>query len=75
MLAVFSFQLSLEDGVERIARTIKKPAVLLCDRGTLDGSAYMEKAMWEALLKVRSRAEGWGWESCRCQMLFSLRCG
>lgn len=43
----------MEDGVERIARSIKKPAVLLCDRGTLDGSAYMDKPMWEALLKVR----------------------
>lgn len=39
--------------MERIARSIKKPAVLLCDRGTLDGSAYMDKPMWEALLKVR----------------------
>lgn len=33
----------LEDGVERIARSLGKPAVLLCDRGTLDGAAYISK--------------------------------
>ena len=49
---IYSFQMHLEDGVEKIAKSIKKPAVILCDRGTLDGSAYISKEMWEGLLKV-----------------------
>ena len=43
----------LEDGVERIARSLGKPAVLLCDRGTLDGAAYISKEMWERLLRTK----------------------
>ncbi len=50
---VLEFQVHLEDGVERIARSLGKPAVILCDRGTLDGAAYVSKEMWEQILKAR----------------------
>lgn len=43
----------LEDGIERIARSLGKPAVLLCDRGTLDGAAYIPKEMWDRLLRAK----------------------
>lgn len=49
----FSFQMHLEDGVERIARSLGKPAILLCDRGTLDGAAYISKETWERLLRTK----------------------
>ncbi|KAM3571620.1 hypothetical protein VYU27_006349 [Nannochloropsis oceanica] len=48
---VLEFQMHLENGVEKIARSLNKPAVILCDRGTLDGAAYVTKDMWETLLK------------------------
>ena len=48
---VLEFQVHLEDGVEKIARSLRKPAVILCDRGSLDGAAYVSKEMWERLLK------------------------
>ena len=45
-------QMSLEDSLLGIATNgIKdKNVVLLCDRGTMDGFAYMEKREWEQLL-------------------------
>lgn len=47
-------QLHLEDTFFELAMLSGKPSVLLCDRGTMDGSAYMAPAEWEELL----RAEG-----------------
>jgi len=44
--------MSLEDGIERIARANGKPAVVLCDRGMLDGCAYMIEEEWKELLTV-----------------------
>lgn len=45
-------QMSLEDCLLGISRNGEKEAnvVLLCDRGTMDGSAYIEKALWEQVL-------------------------
>eukprot|EP00163_Fabomonas_tropica_P032753 TRINITY_DN834_c0_g1_i9.p1 TRINITY_DN834_c0_g1~~TRINITY_DN834_c0_g1_i9.p1 ORF type:complete len:357 (-),score=67.24 TRINITY_DN834_c0_g1_i9:117-1187(-) len=44
-------QMHLEDTFFGLAQLIDKPAVLLCDRGTMDGSCYIERATWEGLLK------------------------
>ena len=52
--AILESQLTLEDGFARVAAATRQPAVLLCDRGAMDGSAYMDKALWESLLKQRS---------------------
>jgi hypothetical protein len=38
---VMDMQIGLEDGFERVLRTRGRPGVLLCDRGLMDGSAYM----------------------------------
>ena len=46
-------QISLEDAMERVARARGKPAVLLCDRGLMDGGAYMDAEAWEAFLRKR----------------------
>ena len=54
---VMDVQMALEDGVERILRARGKPAVMMCDRGTMDGSAYMAKETWEALLADRNTTE------------------
>ena len=51
---LMGLQISLEDGMSEIARAINKPAVLLCDRGAMDGSAYMDKIEWAALLDSRN---------------------
>lgn len=51
--AVLDGQLALEDGFARVAAATKSPAVLLCDRATMDGSAYMSPGEWTKLLESR----------------------
>ncbi|KAL7540983.1 hypothetical protein ACHAXR_010537 [Thalassiosira sp. AJA248-18] len=50
---VMDMQIGLEDGFERVLRARGKPAVLLCDRGLMDGSAYMSQEAWDRLLDKR----------------------
>ena len=50
---VMDIQIGLEDGFERLLRARGKPGVLLCDRGLMDGAAYMTEDEWEALIKKR----------------------
>jgi len=50
---VMDVQMNLEDGFERVLRARGKPAVLLCDRGLMDGSAYMTRSEWKDLLLKR----------------------
>ena len=50
-LVILQLQLALEDSVQRMAETVLKdqPCVIICDRGTMDISAYIDTAMWEEL--------------------------
>ena len=50
---VMDMQISLEDSFERVLRAKGRPAVLLCDRGLMDGSAYMSPEDWDAFLQSR----------------------
>jgi len=50
---VMDMQIGLEDSFERVLRARGKPAVLLCDRGCMDGSAYMPQQDWDRLLAKR----------------------
>ncbi len=50
---VMDMQIGLEDGFERVLRARGKPSVLLCDRGLMDGSAYMSTESWSRLLDKR----------------------
>lgn len=53
--AVLDGQMALENGFARVAASVRSPAVLLCDRGALDGSAYMSRKLWCELLESRQR--------------------
>ena len=44
------FQMELEDRIERIASTSVQPALIVCDRGTMDIRAYMPPQVWDKLL-------------------------
>lgn len=50
-LVILQLQLALEDSVQRMAETIAndKPCVIICDRGTMDISAYITPEMWQDL--------------------------
>jgi len=44
-------QIALEDTFIEVAQMVKgQPVVVLIDRGLLDGSAYVSKENWQALL-------------------------
>ena len=45
--AILETQLALEDSFMRMAEVCTKPTLIICDRGTLDISAYMTPEMWE----------------------------
>jgi len=45
-LAILQTQLALEDSFMRLAETCTKPTFVVCDRGTLDISAYISPEMW-----------------------------
>jgi thymidylate kinase len=47
-------QMALEDNFYRIATAASRPSVLLCDRGAMDGRAYMSAEQWEAMLAENS---------------------
>lgn len=50
-LVILQLQLALEDSVQRMAETLadEQPCVIVCDRGTMDISAYITPEMWEDL--------------------------
>ena len=48
---VIATQMSLEDSIRNYARSLKQKAVILCDRGIMDGSAYVDTDTWEKVLR------------------------
>ena len=47
--ATLEMQIALEDKFTRIAETIGEPTIIVCDRGTMDISAYMKPEMWDEI--------------------------
>jgi len=45
--AILETQLALERWFQRMAEVCTKPTLIVCDRGTMDISAYIEPEMWE----------------------------
>jgi len=55
--SVLDVQLSLEDSLEKVLKARGKPAVLLCDRGPMDGKAYLSDEKWKKILNGRGATE------------------
>lgn len=49
--ATLEIQLALEDKFMRMAQTIEGQSLIVCDRGAMDISAYMEPAMWDTITR------------------------
>lgn len=47
--ATLEMQLALEDSFQRMAETIQQPVLTICDRGTMDISAYMKPELWQEI--------------------------
>ena len=45
--AILETQIALEDAFMKLAETCTSPTLVICDRGTLDISAYISPEMWE----------------------------
>lgn len=50
--ATLEIQLQLEDKFMKMAQQVEDPVVLVCDRGTMDISAYLEPEMWEEIMTL-----------------------
>ena len=46
---ILSLQMALEDSFTSLAKDSGRPCVILCDRGVMDGSAYVTLDQWEEL--------------------------
>lgn len=44
---ILQTQMSLEDSFHSLATDSGKPCLILCDRGSMDGSAYVDEELWE----------------------------
>ena len=49
-LRLVKLQLSLEDIYTTLAERCGKKAIVVCDRGVMDGSAYIDQDLWQAIL-------------------------
>ena len=49
-------QMNLEDIFVEIAQSNDSPSIILCDRGVMDGSAFTDENVWQAILDET----GWG---------------
>lgn len=47
--ATLEMQMALEDKFYEMAKTLNEPVIIVCDRGTMDISAYMTPEMWEEI--------------------------
>ena len=55
--SVLDVQISLEDSIEKVLRARGKPAVMLCDRGLMDGKAYLSDEKWNDIIEKRGFSE------------------
>ena len=53
--SLMQLQMALEDAFTQIASSVQERSIVICDRGLMDGSAYISPELWQALLDER----GW----------------
>jgi len=50
-VALMKCQMQLEDTFETVGRATYRPTVLLCDRGLMDGKAYLPEEEWDKMVR------------------------
>ena len=59
---VINSQLTLEDSLVTYAKTLLVDTVVLCDRGVMDGSAYVDGDAWQKVLDYANKVrDSWLW--------------
>ena len=51
--SLIALQIEMEHQFEKIAKAQEKPAIIVCDRGVMDISAYLSEDVWQAMLDDR----------------------
>jgi len=59
--ALMKTKMALEDAFFAIAQATGEPSIILCDRGTMDTSAYVPQRAWEVLMDEH----GWNTHNLR----------
>jgi len=54
---LLSIQVAMEETFIDLARRAKGPAIVLCDRGTMDPAAYMDEETWRSILHAQDWTE------------------
>lgn len=54
-MSVIDVQTQLEQCFYRLARNTRVPSVLICDRGTMDGKAYIDEDEWQEVMRRKGR--------------------
>jgi len=49
-ISLMKLQMNLEDIFVEIAQSSDTPTIIICDRGVMDGSAYTDENVWQAIL-------------------------
>lgn len=70
--AVLDLQVSIEDSFEVLLRSSGKPSVLLCDRGLMDGKAYVTEEEWQTMLSQRRGLHDCDFREGRYNAIFHL---
>lgn len=50
-LSKLKYQLAMENCMNEIAQNCGKPVIIVCDRGTMDTSAYISQEVWQSIKK------------------------
>jgi predicted ATPase len=56
---VINSQLTLEDSLVTYAKTLLVDTVVLCDRGVMDGSAYVDGESWQKVLEYANQVSSY----------------
>lgn len=55
--SLLEWQLQIEEHFTHIANAQDKPSIIVCDRGTMDISAYLDKNTWSAIMDEKQTNE------------------
>lgn len=56
-LSKLKYQLAMEDCMMQIAQNCGKPAIMVCDRGSMDTSAYLSQEVWQSMMREINATE------------------
>lgn len=56
-LSKLKYQLAIEDSMTQIAQNCGKPAIMVCDRASMDTAAYISQDVWKSMMSEINATE------------------